>query len=117
MLCVFYSAITRTKSSVVPTPIQKHVPTGEQLHLACRLVDIAIASTDRTIKWCKVTGDRTVLPMCGDVVAGTQVGQFDADSTDFDSEHALVEIRAAVGATYRILIAGATMLALATGRS
>lgn len=114
---MFYSAITRTKSSVVPTPIQKHVPTGEQLHLACRLVDIAIASTDRTVEWCKVTGDRAVLPVCGDVVAGAQVGQLDADSTDFDSEHALVEIRAAVGATYRILIAGATMLALATGRS
>lgn len=117
MSCVFYSAITRTKSSVVPTPIQKHVPTGEQLHLACRLVDIAIASTDWSVEWCKVTGDRAVLPVCGDVVAGAQVGQLDADSTDFDSEHALVEIRAAVGATHRILIAGATMLAFATGRS
>lgn len=98
------------------TSMWDHLPTGKQLHLTRRLVDIAVATTDRPIEWCKVAGDWTVFPVRGDVVAWTQVWQFDTDSTDLDSEHAFVEICAAVGATYRILIAGATMLALATGR-
>jgi len=41
--------------------------------------------------------------------------QLDADPADLHPEHALVEIGTAVGAAYRILIARAAVLALATG--
>lgn len=85
--------------------------------MASRLVDVAVAAADGSVEWRKVAGDRAVLPVRGDVVARAQVGELDADPADLHSEHALVEIRAAVGAAYRVLVARATMLALATGGS
>lgn len=88
---------------------------GEQFHLTRGLVDVPVASADGSVQGCELAGDRAVLPVSGYVVAGSEVGQLDPDTAYLDPQHALVQIRASVCAAYRILIARATMLALATG--
>lgn len=80
-------------------------------------VNVAIASADGPVERCKITRDRTVFPVRRDVVARAQMRQFDTDSADLHSEHTLVQIGTAVRSAYGILIAGASMLALASGRS
>lgn len=91
------------------------VPAGEQLHLTRGLVNVAVASADRSVERRVVARDRAVLPVGRNIVARPEVRQLDADPADLHSEHALVEIGTAVGAAYRILIARAAVLALATG--
>lgn len=91
------------------------VPASEQLHLTRRLVDISVASANRSVERREVARDRAVLPVGRNIVTRPKMGQLDADPADLHPEHALVQVGTPIGAAYRILIARTAMLALATG--
>lgn len=84
--------------------------------MTSRLVNVAVATAYGTVQWCKITRNRTIFSVGRNIVAGSEVGELDSNPTDFNSDHALVEISSTVGTAYRILIAGTTMLALAARR-
>lgn len=92
------------------------LPASEQFHLASGLVDVPVATADRPVQRRELARHGTVLPVRRYVVAGSEVRQLDANPADLDPEHALVQVRPPVGAAYGILIARASVLALATVR-
>jgi hypothetical protein len=81
--------------------------------LAGGLIDVTVAAANGTVEGCEVAGHRTVLPMCGDVVAGSEMREFNPDPAYLHPEHALVEVGAPVRTAYRILVPKATVFTFA----
>lgn len=79
------------------------------------LVDVSVASANRSVERRVVARDRAVLPVGRNIVTRPEVRQLDPDPADLHPEHALVEVGTPIGAAHRILIAWAAVLALATG--
>lgn len=88
---------------------------SEQLHLTRGLVDVSIASANRSVERRVIARDRTILPVGRNIVARPKMRQLDSDPADLHPEHALVQVGTPVGAAHWILIARAAVLALATG--
>lgn len=91
------------------------LPASEQLHLTRGLVDVSVASANRSVEGRVIARYRAVLSVGRNIVARSEVGQLDSDPADLHPEHALVQVGTPIGAAHRILITRAAMLALATG--
>lgn len=106
--------------TVLAAGLHHALAAGVQLHLARRVVHVAVGGADGSIFGRAVAVHGAGLTLCTGVAARTHVGELDrrqSDAARLHAQHAAIQIGASIGATDGILLRAAAMLAIRSFRA
>lgn len=106
--------------AVLAAGLHHALAAGVQLHLARRVVHVAVGGADGSVFGRAVAVHGAGLTLSTGVAARTHVGELDrrqADAARLHTQHAAIQIGASIGATDGILLGAAAMLAIGSLRA